>query len=170
MADANPLRGRKVGDRRVRVDRPHARYFRYTAPGVLEAKLAADEPATAAGRSLRLVRHTLFGRPLASDEELEQRLPKWKALPVFSSDVMSSVAYASEAALFTLAAAGAAAFGYLMPISILIVAFCSSSSRSATARRSGPTPTAAAATSSPAPTWACCPGLSRRRRSSSTTS
>ena len=122
MADANPLRGRKVGDRRVRVDRPHARYFRYTGPGVLEAKLAADEPATAAGRSLQLARHTLFGRPLASDEELEQRLPKWKALPVFSSDVMSSVAYASEAALFTLAAAGAVAFGYLMPISILIVA------------------------------------------------
>ena len=110
-----------MGDRRVRVGRPHARYFRYSGPGVLEAKLSADEPTTASGRSLQLIRHTLFGRPLATDEELEQRLPKWKALPIFSSDVMSSVAYASEAALFTLAAAGAAAFGYLMPISILIV-------------------------------------------------
>jgi amino acid transporter len=110
-----------MGDRRVRVERPHARYFRYAGPGVLEAKLAADEPSTASGRSFQLIRHTLFGRPLATDEELEQRLPKWKALPIFSSDVMSSVAYASEAALFTLAAAGAAAFGYLMPISLLIV-------------------------------------------------
>ena len=35
---------------------------------------------------------------------------------------MSSVAYASEASLFTLAVAGTVAFGYLMPISILIVA------------------------------------------------
>ncbi len=121
MADPNQLRGRKVGDRRVRVGRPHARYFRYAGPGVLEAKLSADEATTASGRGLQLVRHTLFGRPLATDEELGQRLPKWKALPVFSSDVMSSVAYASEAAMFTLAAAGAAASGFLMPISILIV-------------------------------------------------
>jgi amino acid transporter len=58
---------------------------------------------------------------LSSHEELEQRLPKWKALPIFSSDVMSSVAYASEASMFTLAAAGAGAFGLLMPISILII-------------------------------------------------
>jgi hypothetical protein len=35
------LPGRKPGDRRVRVDRPQARYFRYQAPGVLSAKLAA---------------------------------------------------------------------------------------------------------------------------------
>jgi amino acid transporter len=121
VANPEPLRGRKPADVRVRVDRPHARYFRYTGPGMLEARLAADEPTTALGRGLQRARRAMFGRPLASDEELEQRLPKWKALPIFSSDVMSSVAYAGEAALFTLAAAGTAAFGYLMPISILIV-------------------------------------------------
>ncbi len=122
MAETDPLRGRKAGDRRVRVARPHARYFRYSAPGTLVARLTADEPTTAAGRWSATIRHGLFGRPLATDEELEQRLPKWKALPIFSSDVMSSVAYASEAALFTLAVAGPAAYGYLMPISFLIVA------------------------------------------------
>ena len=63
------------------------------------------------------------GRALASHKAEHQLLPKFLALPVFSSDVMSSVAYAAEASLFTLAiAVGAAAFGYLMPISILIVA------------------------------------------------
>src|SRR5450759_907705 len=68
------------------------------------------------------LRGVLFGRPLSSAADLEERLPKWKALPVFSSDVMSSVAYASEASLFTLAGVGAVAFNFLMPISLLVVA------------------------------------------------
>jgi len=33
------LPGVKLGDRRVRVERPLTRYFRYGAPGVLSAKL-----------------------------------------------------------------------------------------------------------------------------------
>ena len=115
------LPGTKPADRRVRVERPHARYFRYTAPGVYEAKLAVDEASTPVGRAVRSTRRVLFGRPLSSEEELTERLPKWKALPVFSSDVMSSVAYASEASLFTLLAAGTAYFYLLMPISIAIV-------------------------------------------------
>ena len=51
-------------------------------------------------------RRALFGQPIESEAEITERLPKWKALPVFSSDVMSSVAYASEASLFTLLAVG----------------------------------------------------------------
>ncbi|MHB8397716.1 MAG: APC family permease [Candidatus Limnocylindrales bacterium] len=113
--------GAKPGDRRVRVERPGARYFRNSAPGVYAAKLAADEPTTRVGRSVASARRLLFGRPLSSEEELSERLPKWKALPVFSSDVMSSVAYASEASLFTLLAAGSANFYLLIPISIAIV-------------------------------------------------
>ena len=35
------LQGRKPGDRRVRVERPHAPYFRYTGEGTLTAKEAA---------------------------------------------------------------------------------------------------------------------------------
>ncbi|MFN8622522.1 MAG: APC family permease [Chloroflexota bacterium] len=119
--ESGPLAGRKPGDRRVRVERPHSRYFRYVAPGVLEARVAADEGRTPLQRLAVSMRHGVFGRPLPSEAELGERLPKWKALPVFSSDVMSSVAYASEATLFTLAAAGAAFFNLLMPISILIV-------------------------------------------------
>ncbi len=108
--------GVKLGDRRVRVDRPHTRYFRYTAPGVVSAKLAANEPATASGKAFARVRRGLFGQPISSEDEMEERLPKWKALPVFSSDAMSSVAYGPEAAMYTLLAAGTAAFTLLMPI------------------------------------------------------
>lgn len=115
------LAGVKRADRRVRVDRPHAKYFRYQAPGVLSAKLATDEATTPLGHALARARHVLFGRPLSNEEELVERLPKWKALPVFSSDVMSSVAYATEASLFTLLGVGSQALGWLLPISFAIV-------------------------------------------------
>ncbi len=115
------LPGLKPGDRRVRVDRPRAKYFRYQASGALSAKLATEEPATRLGRTAARSRRILFGRPLSNEEELVERLPKWKALPVFSSDVMSSVAYATEASLFTLLAVGQSAFVWLIPISFAIV-------------------------------------------------
>ena len=114
-------RGRKVGDARAEVQRPDSRYFRRAANGVIVAKEAAIEPARLPARLGFGARRVLFGRVLSSHEELEQRLPKWKALAVFSSDVMSSVAYATEASMFTLLAVGTVAFGYLMPISLLIV-------------------------------------------------
>ena len=117
-----PRAGRKPGDRRVYVNRPEARFFRYGEQGTIVAKAAAIEPDSRAGRLGFGARRVLFGRVLSTHEELEQRLPIWKALPMFSSDVMSSVAYASEASMFTLAAAGTVAYGLLMPISILIVA------------------------------------------------
>lgn len=116
-----PRHGRKPGDLRVEVARPEARYFRRGQPGTVVARPAAIEPESRSGRLAFGARRVLFGRVLSTDEELEQRLPRWKALPIFSSDVMSSVAYAGEASLFTLAVAGSAALGYLMPISLLIV-------------------------------------------------
>ncbi|MGZ6313020.1 MAG: APC family permease [Candidatus Limnocylindrales bacterium] len=117
-----PQQGRKPGDRRVRVETPHRRYFRYTAPGVLEAKATAEAPMTPAGRAVAALRKVVFGAPLHREAEITERLPVWKALPVFSSDVMSSVAYATEASLFTLLVAGTATFWLVMPISVLIVA------------------------------------------------
>ena len=115
------LPGRKPGDRRVRIERPHSQYFRYEAPGVYSAKLAAEAPTTPLGQALARTRRILFGRPLSNEEEIVERLPKWKALPVFSSDVMSSVAYATEASLYTLLGVGTLAFGWLLPISFAIV-------------------------------------------------
>jgi amino acid transporter len=122
MADLRPLRGRKLGDRRVVVDRPHARYFRYLGPGVLEAKLEAQAPRTAYQRRMATIRGVLFGRPLSSAAELTERLPKWKALPVFSSDVMSSVAYATGAMMLILVGAGQTSFQFVLGLSVIVVA------------------------------------------------
>jgi amino acid transporter len=119
--EPKPLKGRHAADRRVRVGRPHARYFRYAGPGVMTAKPEASAPTKTQERLLVGVRHVLFGRPLATEEELAERLPKIKALSTFSSDNLSSVAYATELIMFTLFAAGSGAFWLVMPISLLIV-------------------------------------------------
>ena len=55
-----PLQGRKPGDRRVRVERPHAPYFRYTGPGHLTAKEAASAPTTSTGRAFASIRGLLL--------------------------------------------------------------------------------------------------------------
>ncbi len=63
----------------------------------------------------------LIGRPLSTAEEENQAIGKFIGLAVFSSDAMSSVAYAPQELLIILAAAGSGAFFYSIPISIAIV-------------------------------------------------
>jgi amino acid transporter len=72
-------------------------------------------------RSPRLKR-AVVGRPMASDELEETLLPKWLALPIFASDPLSSVAYATEAALVVLVATSAGAAHLVFPISLAIAA------------------------------------------------
>jgi amino acid transporter len=115
-----PLQGRKMGDRRVRLERPHAPYFRYTGVGQMTAKEAASAPTTATGKTMASLRGLLFGRPLASEEELGERLSKTKALAIFSSDAISSSAYATEEILRVLILGGAVAMTYGVEISIAI--------------------------------------------------
>ena len=74
-----------------------------------------------ATRPLALKR-TLIGRPRASGEMHETLLSKRLALPIFASDPLSSVAYATEAALVVLIGASAAAGHYVLPVSIAIAA------------------------------------------------
>ncbi|NBU61029.1 MAG: APC family permease, partial [Actinobacteria bacterium] len=65
-----------------------------------------------------------IGKPIASSEDAHHRLSKKVALPVFSSDAISSTAYATEEILIvflSLAAVGMTAFDYLIPISILVI-------------------------------------------------
>src|SRR3954463_4369859 len=104
-----PLHGRKPADRRVRVERPHSPFFRYTGPNQLVAKAAAHEPKTAVGRAWARIRGVAIGRPLASEEEIGERLSKKKALAIFSSDAISSSAYATEEILRVLILGGVAA-------------------------------------------------------------
>jgi amino acid transporter len=68
------------------------------------------------------IRGILFGRPLSSAADLTERLPIWKALPVFSSDVMSSVAYATGAMMLILVGAGKVQFQYVLGLSVVVVA------------------------------------------------
>lgn len=114
------LRGRKLGDRRIRVERPHAPFFRYADEGQLVAREAASRPRTPLGRALARVRAVLFGRPLSIHEEISERLSKVKALAIFSSDPISSSAYATEEILRVLVLAGAGALLLSLPIAAAI--------------------------------------------------
>src|SRR4029077_21124893 len=101
-------------------ERPHAPYFRYTGSGQLTAKEAASAPTSATGRAMANMRAFFFGRPLASEEELGERLSKKKALAIFSSDAISSSAYATEEILWVLILGGAAAMVWGVEISVAI--------------------------------------------------
>ncbi len=104
----------------MRVDRPHAPYFRYTGPNQLTAKEAASAPTSGIGRASASIRGVLVGRPLASEEELGERLSKTKALAIFSSDAISSSAYATEEILRVLILGGAVALTWGIEIAIAI--------------------------------------------------
>ena len=115
-----PIPGRKPGDRRVRVDRPHSAYFRWSGPGQLTAKQAASRPAAGFGRLWADAKAVLIGRPLASEEEIGERLSKRKALAIFSSDAISSSAYATEEILRALVVGGIVALTIGLEVSIAI--------------------------------------------------
>ena len=114
------LTGRKAGDRRVRIERPHAPFFRYTGPGQLVAREAASLPRTRTGRALARARALVFGRPLSNEADIEERLDKKKALAIFSSDAISSSAYATEEILRVLVLGGAAAMLLSIQVSMAI--------------------------------------------------
>ncbi|MDQ3126969.1 MAG: APC family permease [Chloroflexota bacterium] len=115
-----PLQGRKPGDRRVRVERPHSALFRWTGPGQLTAKEAASVPKTRTGRLFARAKALLLGRPLSSEAEIGERLSKKKALAIFSSDAISSSAYATEEILRVLILGGIAALAWGLWVSVAI--------------------------------------------------
>jgi amino acid transporter len=110
--DLQQARGALPGDRYIRGGRARRKEFDKVAEGYLQAKEGAAKPTTRLGR----LRRTLLGRPLASRQQIHERLTKVKALAVLSSDALSSVAYATEQILLVLGAAGAAAYSYSLPI------------------------------------------------------
>ena len=102
------------------MERPHAAMFRWTGPGQLTAKEAASGPTTKSGRLYARLKAILLGRPLASEEEVGERLSKKKALAIFSSDAISSSAYATEEILRVLILGGIAALAWGLWVSIAI--------------------------------------------------
>jgi amino acid transporter len=101
--------GRRLGPTYVRRELPGSSTFRSRGENVLEASERVLQPQSAFGRSYGQVRRALLGRRLATAEQIYERLTKVKALAVLSSDAISSVAYATEASLGILIAAGVAA-------------------------------------------------------------
>ena len=63
----------------------------------------------------------LFGRPLATYEEGEQRVGVLAGIPMLGLDALGSAAYGPEAALTLLIPLGASGLGHIGPISTLII-------------------------------------------------
>jgi len=95
-------------------------WFTEEAPDHLVASEAGSEPVNEFGRATLAAKTAIFGRRLSNAEEGEERLPKRFALPIFSSDAISSSAYASEEILIVLASAGASylAFGPVIALAV----------------------------------------------------
>ena len=66
------------------------------------------------------VKKLFVGSPLATAQARHERLSRTSALAVFSSDALSSVAYATEEILLVLVLAGSAALTFSIPIGIAI--------------------------------------------------
>lgn len=62
----------------------------------------------------------ILGRPMSSGELEHTLLPKTIALPVFASDALSSMAYATQEVLLVLLLAGSAALSTVVPISFAV--------------------------------------------------
>ncbi|MFE9652701.1 APC family permease [Micromonospora sp. NPDC006431] len=95
--------------------------FTVEEPDELCATGPAHEPGSRTGRVLTRLRRTLFGPPLSSSAVLYERMRKLIALPILSSDLLSSVAYGPEAMLVVLVLAGSGALGLSLPLAAVLV-------------------------------------------------
>lgn len=112
-----PVRGTRPGDVSVKINRPKFKGFERRGRGHLEALVELERPKGTLGALRRL----LIGDPIHNELEQHERLNKKKALAVFSSDALSSVAYTPQETLIILLAAGTAAIYWSLPISIAVV-------------------------------------------------
>src|SRR6202011_1366403 len=114
-------KGTRPGDTRVRIVRPSHPEFHRVSQGVLEATEAAYTPQGRLGKAVSFLKRLLIGVPIATSRAELERLTKFKALAVLSSDAISSVAYATEAILINLVAGGSQHLGLTLPISLVII-------------------------------------------------
>ena len=82
------------------------RHFFYEEGGHLIATPEASAGENKLQRGIQKIKATVIGKPIFSKDEIHERLTKFKALAVFGSDAISSCAYATEASLIVLMAAG----------------------------------------------------------------
>lgn len=90
--------------------------FRRRPSGMLEATVASSRAHTGVAGLWGRCKALLVGSPLSTARLVHERLSKLKALAVFSSDALSSSAYATEEILLVLSLAGAGALRWSIPI------------------------------------------------------
>jgi amino acid transporter len=116
-------KGDRPGSRYVRlVPRSAQPFRRLEQPDMFLATEAAIRPRSALQAAWRQLKRVLIGPPLATTQLAHERLSKVKALAVFSSDNLSSSAYATEEILLILILAGTGAFNLSIPIALSIAA------------------------------------------------
>jgi amino acid transporter len=115
------LRGSALGNVRIRVTLPRHQPFHRVKEGMLEATEAAEVPEGSLAHALYWLKRALIGIPIATLQDEGERLSKFKALAILSSDAISSVAFATEAILINLVAAGSLYLGLTLPISLVIL-------------------------------------------------
>ncbi len=109
------------GERYVRIHRPFHDTFREAGPDTLVAREQTYIPRSPLGRFSYALRRVLIGPALATSQLVHERLSKTKALAVFSSDALSSSAYATEEIIRALVLAGTAAVLTLtLPVAVAI--------------------------------------------------
>jgi amino acid transporter len=113
------VQGAKPGDRFVRV--ATHRGFTRVGRGHLVPRAGTGAPVSGFGRAVQRLKYTVLGSPIPTAREAHERLTKVKALAVFSSDALSSVAYATEEIMKVLILAGVGLLYLTLPISFVIV-------------------------------------------------
>jgi amino acid transporter len=101
---------------------PSRQRFKRVAAGHIAATRQASTPIGRFERLLQAIKGLILGSPFASSQIVHERLNKLKALAIFSSDALSSSAYATEEILIVLVLAGSGAVHYSLPIAAVIAA------------------------------------------------
>jgi amino acid transporter len=123
--DALPLDPDRVSQRTMVPGARLGRFVRVGSPvqGVGEVEAAFDpaKTGTRTERQAGWLRRVLIGPPLSSTALQQERMSKKVALPVLSSDALSSVAYGPQAMLAVLVLAGTSGLDASLPIAAAIV-------------------------------------------------
>ena len=113
--------GKFPGQERIRIVRPSRTPLQRVDTGLLKATEASMAPKSALGLLAYRTKRFLIGNPLSNEQAIHERLTKFKALAVLSSDAISSVAYATELCMGVLLLAGTGVLTTLLPITGAII-------------------------------------------------
>lgn len=67
------------------------------------------------------IKRLLIGKPLHNEEMTREKLPKWKAMSIFSSDPLSSIGYGPEQIVLILTVPWAITYGYTWLVAVAII-------------------------------------------------